>query len=259
MAEQNESNSEDVKLWEEYKANPTVELREELIIKYSPLVKFVAGRISLYFGGNVEYDDLVSYGIFGLLDAIDKFDLEKGVKFETYASLRIKGAIIDSIRELDWVPRALRQKSKEMERIFTETEHELGRSASDEEVAQRMGVTTEEFSKLLTKSSISSMVSLDEFLEQNYEHGISPRETSKDAQPEGYIEKAELKEILGNSIDMLPEKERIVVILYYYEDLTLREISEIMKVSESRISQLHTKAILRLKGRLGRQKSTLME
>ena len=120
MTEQNESNSEDIKLWEEYKANPTAELREELIIKYSPLVKFVAGRISLYFGGNVEYDDLVSYGIFGLIDAIDKFDVDKGVKFRTYASLRIRGAIIDSVRNLDWIPRSLRQKSKELEKIYYE-------------------------------------------------------------------------------------------------------------------------------------------
>jgi RNA polymerase sigma factor for flagellar operon FliA len=173
--------------------------------------------------------------------------------------LRIRGAIIDSVRNLDWIPRSLRQKSKELEKLYVELEHELGHTASDEDVAKKIGVSTEEFAKMLNDINISSLVSLDEFLEQNYDHGISPRETSKDMQPEGYIEKNEIKSILGKSIDLLPEKEKLVISLYYYEDLTLKEISAIMHLSESRISQLHTKAILRLKGKLGRQKNTLME
>lgn len=250
---------DDVSLWNEYKLHSLPETKETLILKYAPLVKFVAGRIGIYFGGNVEYEDLVSYGIFGLIDAIEKFDLDKGVKFETYASLRIRGAIIDSVRNLDWIPRSLRQKSKELEKLYAEIEHELGHSATDEDVAKKIGVSTEEFSRMLNDINISSIVSLDEFLEQNYDHGISPRETSKDMQPEGYIEKNEIKNILGKSIDLLPEKEKLVISLYYYEDLTLKEISAIMHVSESRISQLHTKAILRLKGKLGRQKNILME
>lgn len=259
MQEELQYNNEDVDLWDEYKRTRSPEIKEALILKYASLVKCVAGRIGVYFGGNVEYEDLVSYGVFGLIDAIDKFDLDKGVKFETYASLRIRGAIIDSIRNLDWIPRSLRQKSKELEKVYADLEHELGRSATDEDVAKKLGISTEEFGKMLNDINISSLVSLDEFLEQNYDHGVSPRETSKEMQPEGHMEKTELKSILGKSIDLLPEKEKLVVSLYYYEDLTLKEISAIMHVSESRISQLHTKAILRLKGKLSRQKNILLD
>lgn len=257
--QQLEYEEENSALWEQYKKTNSPELKEELILKYAPLVKFVAGRIGIYFGGNVEYEDLVSYGIFGLIDAIDKFDLDKGVKFRTYASLRIRGAIIDSVRNLDWIPRSLRQKSKELEKLYSDLENELGRSATDEDVANKLGISVEEFGKMLTDINISSLVSLDEYFEQNYDHGISPKDTSKETQPEGFVEKNEIKNILGKSIDMLPEKEKMVVTLYYYEELTLKEISVIMNVSESRISQLHTKAIMRLKGKLGRQKSVLMD
>jgi RNA polymerase sigma factor for flagellar operon FliA len=168
---------------------------------------------------------------------IDKFDLDKGVKFRTYASLRIRGAIIDSVRNLDWIPRSLRQKSKELEKLYADLENELGRSATDEDVANKLGISTEEFGKMLTDINISSLVSLDEYFEQNYDHGISPKDNSKETQPEGFVEKNEIKNILGKSIDMLPEKEKMVVTLYYYEELTLKEISVIMNVSESRISQ----------------------
>lgn len=257
--EQFDYEDENSALWAEYKKTNSPEIKEELILKYAPLVKFVAGRIGIYFGGNVEYEDLVSYGIFGLIDAIDKFDLGKGVKFRTYASLRIRGAIIDSVRNLDWIPRSLRQKSKELEKLYAELENELGRSATDEDVAKKLGISTEEFGKMLTDINISSLVSLDEYFEQNYDHGISPKDTSKDTQPEGFVEKNEIRSILGKSIDMLPEKEKMVITLYYYEELTLKEISVIMNVSESRISQLHTKAIMRLKGKLGRQHSVLMD
>ena len=259
MEEKLQISEEDIALWDEYKKSGSPEIKEALILKYAPLVKCVAGRIGIYFGGNVEYDDLVSYGIFGLIDAIEKFDLDKGVKFETYASLRIRGAIIDSVRNLDWIPRSWRQKSKDLEKIYSDLEHELGRSATDEDVAKKLGVTPEEFGKMLNDINISSLVSLDEFMEQNYDHGISPKETSKEMQPEGYVEKTELKNILGKSIDLLPEKEKLVVSLYYYEDLTLKEISVIMNVSESRISQLHTKAILRLRGKLSRQQNILLD
>ena len=257
--EQLDYEDEDISLWNEYKQTNSAELKEALILKYAPLVKFVAGRIGIYFGGNVEYDDLVSYGIFGLIDAIDKFDVGKSVKFRTYASLRIRGAIIDSVRNLDWIPRSLRQKSKELEKLYVELENELGHTATDEDMAKRLGMSVEDFGKMINDINISSLVSLDEFLEKNYDHGISPKETSKEMQPEGYIEKNELKSILSKSIDLLPEKEKLVISLYYYEELTLKEISVIMNVSESRISQLHTKAILRLKGKLDRQKNILMD
>lgn len=243
-------------LWKKYTNKKDPGVREELIIEYSYLVKYVAGRLSIYFGSNVDYDDLVGFGVFGLIDAIEKFDIGKGVKFETYASLRIRGSIIDSIREMDWVPRSLRQKNKELERVYSELENELGCSASDKQVAERMGMTMESFYKMLGSVSISTLVSLEDFLEQNYEVSFNINSSASD-KPEAYIEFAEIKEILADSIDKLPEKEKFVISLYYFEELTLKEISAIMKVSESRISQLHTKAILRMRGKLNRHKSLL--
>jgi RNA polymerase sigma factor FliA len=245
-------------LWRKYSETKDPAIKDKLILEYSQIVKYVAGRLSIYFGSNVEYDDLIGYGVFGLIDAIDKFDIQKGVKFETYASLRIRGSIIDSIRELDWVPRSLRQKNKELEKVYTELEAELGHAASDAEVASKLGIKMEDFHKLLNEVSLSSMVSLEEFLEQNYEIGCSGG-TNYDEKPEGHMEITEIKEILAESISKLPDKEKTVVSFYYFEDLTLKEISAIMKVSESRISQLHTKAILRLRGKLARHRSLLSD
>lgn len=250
-------NTNDYKeFWRRYRESGDLAARETLILEYSHLIKFIAGRLNIYFGSNVEYDDLVSFGVFGLIDAIDKYDIDKGVKFETYASLRIRGAIIDSIREMDWVPRSLRQKNKELERAYWEVENELGRSATDKDMASKLNIPLEEFYKLLNEVNITSMVSLEDFLEQNYEAGMDVS-GNKSNGPEREAELSELKSILGDSIDKLPEKEKMVLTLYYYEELTLKEISAIMKVSESRISQLHTKAILRLRGKLARQKSLL--
>jgi len=253
------SDNKQHELWKQYNETKDPAIREKLILEYSHLIKYVSGRLSIYFGSNVEYDDLVGFGVFGLIDAIDKFDINKGVKFETYASLRIRGAIIDSIRELDWVPRSLRQKNKELEKIYTEIENQRGHAASDSEVAERMGISLDEMYKLLNEVNVSSMVSLEEFLEQNYDAGVDLPGTNKDEKPESYIQMVELRDILGDSIDKLPEKEKKVIILYYFEELTLKEISAIMKVSESRISQLHTKAILRMRGKLARHKSILEE
>jgi RNA polymerase sigma factor for flagellar operon FliA len=244
-------------LWIKYTETNDPAIKDKLILEYAHIVKYVAGRLSIYFGSNVEYDDLIGYGVFGLIDAIEKFDITKGVKFETYASLRIRGSIIDSIRELDWVPRSLRQKSKELERVYMELENILGRSATDEEVAKKLGIEVKDLNKLLNEVNLSSMVSLEEFLEQNYEIGAINSNVNKDERPEGYIEISEVKRMLADAIDKLPEKEKKVVSLYYFNDLTLKEISKIMEVSESRISQLHTKAILRLKGKLMRHKSIL--
>ena len=246
-------------LWREYSITKDPAIREKLIVEYSFLVKYVAGRLSIYFGSNVDYDDLVGFGVFGLIDAIDKFDINKGVKFETYASLRIRGSIIDSIREMDWVPRSLRQKNKELERLYAELENELGHSASDKEVAEKLGIHVEEFYKLLSDVSVSSMVSLEDFLEQNYEIGVEHSNVSREDRPESYLELSEIKDILINAIGRLPDKEKTVVSLYYFDELTLKEISLIMKVSESRISQLHTKAILRMRGKLARHKSILKD
>jgi RNA polymerase sigma factor for flagellar operon FliA len=246
-------------LWKKYSETRDPAIKEQLILEYADLVKYVAGRLSIYFGSNVEYDDLVGYGVFGLIDAIDKFDISKKVKFETYASLRIRGAIIDSIREQDWAPRSLRKKGKELERAYFEIENQLGHSATDQEVAERLGITPDELNKLLQEVNMSQMISLEDYLEQNHETGFDPLSLDRDTnQPEQRMEVVELKETLAEAIEKLPEKERTVVALYYYEELTLKEISVIMKVSESRISQLHTKAILRMRGKLERIKSAIL-
>jgi RNA polymerase sigma factor for flagellar operon FliA len=244
-------------LWKLYGDTRNPSIREKLIIEYAHLVKYIAGRLNIYFGSNVEYDDLVGFGVFGLIDAIDKFDVNKGVKFETYASVRIRGAIIDSIREMDWVPRSLRQKNKELEKVYREIENELGHSASDKEVADKMGISLDDFYKLLNDVNVSSIVSLEEFLEQNFEIGVEASNSDRGARPESHVELEEIKEILAEAIDKLTEKEKTVVSLYYFEELTLKEISAIMKVSESRVSQLHTKAILRLRGKLARHRSII--
>jgi len=253
------ANVKQIDLWKQYSERKDPVIREKLIIEYAHLRKYVAGRLSIYFGSNVEYDDLMGFGVFGLIDAIEKFDVNKGVKFETYASLRIRGSIIDSIREMDWVPRSLRQKNKELERVYFEIENQLGHSATDKEVAEKLGISMDEFYKLLNDVSVSSMVSLEDFLEQNYEIGVDHPYSRTEDKPETYIEINELKEILSDAISKLPEKEKTVISLYYFDELTLKEISSIMKVSESRISQLHTKAILRLRGKLARHRSILKD
>ena len=203
----------------------------------------------------MEYDDLISYGIFGLIDAIDKFDINKGVKFETYASLRIRGTMIDNIRKMDWVPRTLRQKNKKYEQICMELEAELGREATVPELAEKLKITIEEAHNLIRKSTVLSLVSLDSYLEQKYESefGLGASEDT----PEGHFSKQELQQMLADTIDKLTEKEKQVVTLYYFEDLTLKEISGIMGVSESRVSQIHSKAIMKMQGRLGKFKSVL--
>ncbi len=241
------------RLWESYTKTGAADIRETLIIEYAPLVKIIAGRLSMYLGYNVEYEDLVSYGIFGLIDAIDKFDYGKGIKFETYASLRIRGAILDQIRKMDWIPRTLRQKQKKMDAALLKLEKELGRPATDEEMAAELGITIDEFYSWEGQSKASGLISLDECLEQGTEVHTDSSQPMRFDSPEEVIEKQELKEILGAALEILTEKEKKVVLLYYYEELTLKEISAIMEVSESRISQLHTKALQKMKAKLGGQ------
>jgi len=245
------------KLWQAYSTSKNPALKEKLIVHYAPLVKYVAGRLLIHIGQHVEYDDLVGYGVFGLLDAIDKFDSGKGVKFETYASFRIRGAIIDHIRRMDWVPRTLRQKNKQMEQVYNQLEDELGRQPTDEELAERLDMSVDETRELIKKSSVLSLVSLDDFMEQNYESAFTPLIANRVDSPEEQTERRERKAMLADAISKLSEKEKLVVTLYYFEDLTLKEISSIMKVSESRVSQIHTKAITRLQGKLGRYKGLL--
>ncbi len=249
------------KLWEEYAKAKSPEVREKIILEYAPLVKVVAGRLSMYLGYNVEYEDLVSYGIFGLIDAIDKFDFLKDVKFETYASLRIRGAILDQIRKMDWIPRTIRQKQKKIDAVIREIEARYGRSATDEEISAGLGITGEEYLDWQSQMKITNVVSLNEFLEQGSE---VPNEAaqSKSVQfdsPEEVLERDELKKMLAESLELLTEKERKVIVLYYYEDLTLKEISNILGVSESRISQLHTRALQKMRGKMGNYIGILTE
>ncbi|MGB8452123.1 MAG: FliA/WhiG family RNA polymerase sigma factor [Anaerocolumna sp.] len=239
------------KLWEDYSKNKTTEGREKIIIEYAGLVKIVAGRLSMYLGYNVEYDDLVGYGIFGLIDAVDKFDYSKGVKFETYASFRIRGAILDEIRKMDWIPRTLRQKQRKIDAAFHKIESEQGRMATDEEVAKALEISLEEFDIWQSQTKVSNLLSLDEYMEQGSEVKVEASLSAQYETPERIVEKQELKDILIKTLDSLTEKEKRVIILYYYEDLTLKEISSILGVSESRISQLHTKALQKLKLKLG--------
>lgn len=245
------------KLWKAYSESKSPALKEKLILQYAPIVKYVAGRMLVHIGQHVEYDDLVGYGVFGLIDAIDKFDYNKGVKFETYASLRIRGAIIDHIRRLDWVPRTLRQKNKQLEQAVASLEDSLGREPTEEELAKELSMTLDETRELMRKSSVSSLVSLDDFLDQNYEASFNSLVSDKQDSPEEQIEIRERKEMLADAISKLSEKEKLVVTLYYFEDLTLKEISSIMKVSESRVSQIHTKAISKLHVKLGKHKALL--
>jgi len=245
------------KIWEAYSTTRSPALKEKLILQYAPLVKYVAGRLLIHIGQHVEYDDLVGYGIFGLIDAIDKFDHTKGVKFETYASVRIRGAIIDHIRRMDWVPRTLRQKNKQMEQVYTQLEDELGHPPSDEELAERLSMSVEETQDLMRKSSVLSLVSLDDFMDHSYESAFTSLVANRVDSPEEQAERRERRAMLADAMNKLSEKEKLVVTLYYFEDLTLKEISSIMKVSESRVSQIHTKAITRLQGKLGRYKNLL--
>ena len=247
------------KLWDAYRKKPTQELREQLIIEYAPLVKLVAGRLSMYLGHNVEYDDLVSYGIFGLIDAIDKFDLAKNVKFETYASLRIRGAILDQIRKMDWIPRTVRQGQRKMDEAIKQIEMRTGKNATDEELARELGLTEDELCNWQSQMKVTNVVSLNEFEKNGPEPVIDTSNKSHFAQPEDVVEEAELKETLVAALDLLTEKERKVIELYYYEEMTLKEISKILEVSESRVSQLHTKGLLKMRKRMGSYMNILVE
>lgn len=240
------------RLFEDYAKNRSPEIREQIILEYAPLVKLVAGRLSMYLGYNVEYDDLVGYGIFGLIDAIDKFDYGKNVKFETYASLRIRGAILDQIRKMDWIPRSLRQKQKKIDAAMSKIEAETGKAATDEEIAAELGISLDELNNWQGQAKMTNLVSLDEFTEEGTETAkMEAVGNARFEHPEEAVEKEELKKMIVEALDTLTEKEREVVVLYYYEEMTLKEISMVLEVSESRVSQLHTKALNKMKLKLG--------
>ena len=247
------------KLWSAYQKKPTQEIREQLILAYAQLVKLVAGRLRMYLGHNVEYDDLVSYGIFGLIDAIDRFDMEKNVKFETYASLRIRGAILDQIRKMDWIPRTVRQRQRRIDEAIKQIEIRTGKAATDEEIAVELGVSEDELVNWQSQLKVTNLVSLNEFEEQGQEPTIEATSRNRFAQPEEVVAEEELRIVLAEALETLTEKERRVIELYYYEDLTLKEISLVLEVSESRISQLHTKALLKMRKRMGTYMDILVQ
>lgn len=241
------------RLLEEYAAKKSPEIREKLILEYAPLVKLVAGRLSMYLGYNVEYEDLVSYGIFGLIDAIDKFDYLKEIKFETYASLRIRGSILDQIRKMDWIPRTIRQRQKKIDAVIREIESATGHPATDKDISEKLGISEDEYYDWQSQMKVTGVVSLNEYMEngsdvsQDSGYHVSSRFDS----PEEKIEKTELSKMLAEAIELLTDKEQKVITLYYYEELTLKEISAVLEVSESRISQLHTRALQKMKAKLG--------
>jgi len=242
-------------IWEDFKATASPEAREQLIIKYSPLVRYVAGRVGVGLPPNVEHADLVSYGIFGLIDAIEKFDLERAIKFETYALSRIRGAIIDELRSMDWIPRSVRSKAREVERTYAELENELHRTPTEPEVASRMSIPLRDLHHIFSQVSYVNVVALDELMGGGGDKGdgMSLGDTLKDhkaVDPVMAFEGEETKYLLARAIEQLPEREKIVVTLYYYEGLTLAEIGKVLGVTESRICQMHTKAVLQLRNKL---------
>ena len=241
--------------WSEYKETGTIKAREALILHYSPLVKYVAGRVAVGLPANIEQADLVSYGIFGLIDAIEKYELDRGIKFETYAISRIRGAIIDELRAIDWVPRSVRFKAREIEKAYNALENKLKRPPSDKEIAKEMEISIDDLNNIYTQLSTVSLVALDELMSVEGERGdklslVETLEDTKTAGPVESIESEEMKGILSSAINRLPEREKIVITLYYYEGLTLAEIGKVLGVTESRICQMHTKAVIAMRAKI---------
>lgn len=243
-------------LWREFKRTNDQALRERLILHYSPLVKYVAGRVSVGLPHTFDAADFVSYGIFGLIDAIERYDPERSIKFETYAINRIRGAIIDELRALDWIPRSVRQKARAIEDASATLERRLGHSPSEAEIAAELGITLAELHQTFSRLSLANVLALDEVLALGSDGGerISLVETLEDLSAEDPVEAYEVREtrhLLAHAINTLPDREKTVVTLYYFEGLTLAEIGNVLGVTESRTSQIHSKAVLQLRGKLG--------
>jgi RNA polymerase sigma factor for flagellar operon FliA len=242
-------------LWRRYKGEGDATARERLVVAYSPLVKFVAGRLGAGLPSHVEDADLISYGLMGLIGSIERFEPERGIKFETFAMTRIRGAIIDELRSLDWVPRSVRSRAREIEAAQSKLEHQLQRAPSDAELAAKVGISEDELETSLLEIANSSVYALDELWTISDSSGdqVSLLDTISDPRaddPQESLASSEIKDALTEAISSLPEREQLVVALYYYENLTLREIGEVLGVTESRVSQLHTKAVMRLKSAL---------
>ena len=240
-------------LWARYKDTQGQDARDQLILHYSPLVKYVAGRVGVGLPQNVDQADLVSYGIFGLIDAIEKFDPDRGFKFETYAISRIKGSILDELRSIDWVPRSVRAKARSLEKAYAKLEGELHRAPTDEELADELDLTEAQLAQLLSQISFVGMAALDEMLAGGDRgESITLGDTIADSGrgPVTVYEAEETRQLLAETINRMPERERLVLTLYYYEALTLAEIGEVLSVTESRVCQIHTKAVLQLRSRI---------
>jgi RNA polymerase sigma factor for flagellar operon FliA len=241
-------------LWAEYKSTGERADRDRLILIYAPLVKYVASRVAVGLPHNVEQADLVSYGMFGLIDAIEKFDPERGYKFETYAIARIKGAILDELRSIDWVPRSVRAKARALERAYAKLEAASHRSPTDEELAEELGMTDSQLQATFSQLSFIGLVALDEMLSLGGERGesVTVGDTVADTNdgPVASYEIEEMRQLLAEAINRMPEREKVVLTLYYYEGLTLAEIGQVLGVTESRVCQIHTKAVIHLRSKL---------
>jgi len=252
----------DESVWRRYREKPDHQTREILFLEYASLVRHVASKMAALLPKHVERDELISYGILGLLEAIGRFDPERKVKFETYATARIRGSILQELRRLDWVPRSTRHKAHVLENAVTRLENQFGRPATDEEIADIMGLSLRRFHQLVDEVKGTTLLSLDSIMEETdgaawsmvppSAPGLGYRDPSSD------IEVSEMRSILARAIDNLPDQERLVIALYYYEDMTLREIADVLGVSESRVSQIHTKATTRLRGRMRRAEAGLV-
>ena len=241
-------------LWDRYVATRDPDVREQLILHYAPLVKYVAGRVAVGMPASVEHADLVSYGIFGLMDAIEKFDPDKGFKFETYAVTRIRGAIIDELRSVDWVPRSVRARARQLEAAMQRLENELHRSPTDDELADELGWSLDELQDTLARVSMTSVAALDEVLDVGDGDRIALVDTLQDLTaelPEDSYDQQELREVLRGTLERLAEREQTVLGLYYYEGMTLSQIGDVLGVTESRVCQIHTKAVMSLRAKLG--------
>jgi RNA polymerase sigma factor FliA len=242
-----------VALWERYKGEGDSASRERLILQYSPLVKYVAGRVSVGLPATIEHADLVSYGMFGLIDAIEKFDLAKGVKFETYAISRIKGAIIDELRSIDWIPRSVRSKARDVEKALTTLEVKLRRTPTEEELAEELDMGVKELRQVLTQVSLVSVAALDEsFSGEDAERQalVDTLQDPKAADPESSYEDVEMRAMLAEAMNRMSEREKTVLVLYYFEGMTLAQIGQVLGVTESRVCQMHTKAVLGLRAKM---------
>lgn len=250
--------SQDIdKVWKEFSKTKSKSAKDELIIHYIHIVKYIAGRLSVHMGQYVEYDDLVSYGIFGLIDAIDRYDINSGNKFSTYAQLRIRGEIIDQIRKLDWVPRATRQKNKKIDNTYKLLMDRFTREPTDEEMAVELEMSLEDYLQMRKKTTIATLISIDEPIGSEDGRIGETLQSNKDQTPESELHKSELKQMLVEALENLTEKEKIVISLYYFDELTLKEISHVLEVTESRISQIHSKALMKLQNKLGKHRELL--